>query len=68
MGGCGPGRLGDGHYEAFAKRFAERVVVTGPEDLDALAGDYARRLERYCLMAPYQWFNFYDYWADEVGK
>ncbi len=60
-------RVGDGRYEAFAERFAERVVVAGPEDLDALAGDYARRLERYCLMAPYQWFNFYDYWLDEVG-
>ena len=60
-------RVGDGRYEAFAERFAEKVVVAGPEDLDALAGDYARRLERYCLMAPYQWFNFYDYWADEAA-
>jgi len=25
---------------------------------------YARCLERYCLMAPYQWFNFFDYWGD----
>jgi predicted LPLAT superfamily acyltransferase len=40
-------------------------VVSGPDDLDALAADYARRLERYCIMAPYQWFNFYDYWSDE---
>ena len=61
-------RVGDGRYEAFAEGFAERVVVSGPEDLDSLAGDYARRLERYCLMAPYQWFNFYDYWSDEVSK
>jgi hypothetical protein len=43
-------------------------VATEPEDLDALAGDYARRLERYCLRAPYQWFNFYDYWSDEGGR
>jgi predicted LPLAT superfamily acyltransferase len=61
-------RVGDGRYEAFAERFAERVVVAGSEDLNALASDYARRLERYCLMAPYQWFNFYDYWADEAGQ
>jgi predicted LPLAT superfamily acyltransferase len=58
-------RAGDGRYEAFAERVAERIVVSGPDDLDALAGDYARRLERYCLRAPYQWFNFYDYWSDE---
>src|SRR5262245_5064389 len=60
-------RTGEGRYDAFAERFAERVVVSGPEDLDALAGDYARRLERYCLRAPYQWFNFYDYWPGDVG-
>jgi predicted LPLAT superfamily acyltransferase len=60
-------RMGDGRYEAFAERFAEKVIVHGPEDLDALAGDYAQRLERYCLMAPYQWFNFYDYWSDDPG-
>jgi predicted LPLAT superfamily acyltransferase len=25
--------------------------------------DYANRLQHYCLMAPLQWFNFYDFWA-----
>jgi predicted LPLAT superfamily acyltransferase len=58
-------RAGDGRYEAFAERVAERVAVSGPDDLDELAEDYVRRLERYCMMAPYQWFNFYDYWSDE---
>jgi predicted LPLAT superfamily acyltransferase len=24
---------------------------------------YAARLEHFCLMAPLQWFNFYDFWA-----
>jgi predicted LPLAT superfamily acyltransferase len=23
---------------------------------------YAARLEHYCRLAPYNWFNFYDYW------
>jgi predicted LPLAT superfamily acyltransferase len=58
-------RMGDGRYDAFAEPFADNVVVEGPEDLDALVADYARRLERFCLMAPYQWFNFYDYWSDD---
>jgi predicted LPLAT superfamily acyltransferase len=57
--------MGDGRYDAFAEPFADNVVVEGPEDLDALVADYARRLERFCLMAPYQWFNFYDYWSDD---
>ncbi len=25
---------------------------------------YAGRLEHYCREAPYNWFNFYDFWAD----
>jgi predicted LPLAT superfamily acyltransferase len=24
---------------------------------------YAERLEHFCRMAPYNWFNFYDFWA-----
>ena len=24
---------------------------------------YARRLESYCLQYPYNWFNFFDFWA-----
>ena len=23
---------------------------------------YVERLEHYCRLAPYHWFNFYDYW------
>ena len=46
-------RTGPARYRVFAERFADQAVVSGPEDLDALAADFARRLERYCLMAPY---------------
>jgi len=24
---------------------------------------YVERLEHYCRLAPYNWFNFYDYWV-----
>ena len=33
---------------------------------EPFAGDvahYAARLEHYCRLAPYNWFNFYDFWA-----
>ncbi len=30
--------------------------------LAQLVADYAARLEYYCLQAPLQWFNFYDFW------
>jgi predicted LPLAT superfamily acyltransferase len=31
---------------------------------DALASSYVEHLERLCLRAPRQWFNFYDFWAE----
>jgi predicted LPLAT superfamily acyltransferase len=26
---------------------------------------YVAKLENYCALAPYNWFNFFDFWADE---
>jgi predicted LPLAT superfamily acyltransferase len=26
---------------------------------------YVAKLESYCALAPYNWFNFFDFWADE---
>jgi predicted LPLAT superfamily acyltransferase len=37
---------------------SERAAV-----LDAAITKYVERLEHYCRTAPYNWFNFYDYWA-----
>ena len=54
-------------YRIHFERFAERVVLPRGERearLQELAQRYARRLEAYCLRAPYQWFNFYDYWEE----
>jgi predicted LPLAT superfamily acyltransferase len=28
---------------------------------------YAGRLEHYCLRAPHQWFNFYDFWENTTA-
>jgi predicted LPLAT superfamily acyltransferase len=28
---------------------------------------YARRIEHYCRLAPFNWFNFYDFWADTTA-
>lgn len=32
--------------------------------MQQLTQDFATRLERYCLQAPLQWFNFYDFWQE----
>ncbi len=34
--------------------------------LQALVQDYAAALEQLVVAAPYQWFNFYDYWARDA--
>ena len=34
--------------------------------IDAAIALYVARLERLCLEAPYNWFNFYDFWADST--
>lgn len=33
----------------------------------AAMSDYVRRLEALCREAPYNWFNFYDYWHEEAA-
>ncbi len=62
-------RVGPAAYEVFAEPFADRVVLPRAERgarLRELVEAYARRLETYCVKAPYQWFNFYDFWGDEA--
>ncbi len=54
-----------GGYRIHLEPFAERIELPRAERarrLEELAQRYARRLEQYCLRAPYQWFNFYSYW------
>ncbi|MGH7279493.1 MAG: lipid A biosynthesis acyltransferase [Candidatus Rokuibacteriota bacterium] len=61
-------RRSRGRYDVFAEPLVERVVLPPAEHarrLDELVAAYARRLEWYCLQAPYQWFNFFDFWDDE---
>jgi predicted LPLAT superfamily acyltransferase len=52
-------------YCIHLERFEQRVVLPRAQRearLRELVQRYARRLESYCLRAPYQWFNFYSYW------
>jgi predicted LPLAT superfamily acyltransferase len=46
---------GGNRYEIHIERFAEPTV-------EASLRRYAERLEHYCRLAPYNWFNFYDFW------
>ena len=52
-------------YRVFIEPFADPLVLPRAERRDALERaitQYARRLEERCLLAPTQWFNFFDFW------
>jgi predicted LPLAT superfamily acyltransferase len=55
----------DQHYEVHFELLREsfRLPRVGREQaLKEVIADYAARLQYHCLRAPYQWFNFYDFW------
>jgi predicted LPLAT superfamily acyltransferase len=52
-------------YRIHFEHFAERIDLPRQSRDQALASwsqRYADRLAHYCLLAPLQWFNFYDFW------
>ncbi|QGZ57012.1 glycosyltransferase family 2 protein [Paraburkholderia acidiphila] len=57
-------------YRLYFEPFAERIDLPRrgrAEHIAAWAQRFASRLEHYCRKAPYQWFNFYDFWARPSG-
>jgi len=56
-------------YHIYFEPFAERITLPRRERQERLQGylqQYAQRLEAHCLKAPYQWFNFYDFWRQDA--
>lgn len=55
-------------YRVYFEHFEDRIILpreTRKEALAALAAKFASRLECYVHHAPFQWFNFFDYWAPD---
>lgn len=50
----------DVYFETFDSAASGKPARERHETL--LVQRYADRLEYYCRLAPYNWFNFYDYW------
>jgi predicted LPLAT superfamily acyltransferase len=64
-------RTGRGRYAMFTEKLTDGVRRPRRErekGATELLTAYAGRLEHYCTEYPYQWFNFYDYWGDEVSR
>jgi predicted LPLAT superfamily acyltransferase len=54
------------HYTEHFELFAEEISLSRASrqaEIEQWVTRYAARLEHYCRMAPYNWFNFFDYWA-----
>lgn len=61
------GNVYEEHFELLADeiRFSTR---RGEAEIAHWATRYAQRLEHYCRLAPYNWFNFFDYWGDDAAQ
>ncbi len=60
--------LGGNRYQVHFEPLAERIVLDRrqrQEQLGVWVQRYADRLEHYTRLAPYNWFNFYDYWRED---
>lgn len=57
---------GGNRYELLFENFSDAVDIPRPQRAQALAQlirRYAARLEAVARSAPYNWFNFYDFWS-----
>jgi predicted LPLAT superfamily acyltransferase len=60
-------RTGALRYRVRFAPFADRLVLaraSRAEDLRRHVGRYAARLEEACRADPFNWFNFFPFWAD----
>jgi predicted LPLAT superfamily acyltransferase len=59
-------RVGEGHVVRF-ETIGERIALPRArraQALQACATDFATRLEALLRRAPYEWFNFFDFWGE----
>ena len=59
---------GGNRYDLHFETLAEAAVLpraNRSQLIEQWIRTYASRLEHFCLEAPYNWFNFYDFWVDD---
>jgi len=57
---------GGNRYEIHFEHLAD-FSQPGGQSVEQTIDRYVGRLEHYCKQAPYNWFNFYDFW-NEFGE
>jgi predicted LPLAT superfamily acyltransferase len=58
---------GGARYDLYCEPFADSIDLprkSREQALQATVQRFAERLEAYVHEAPYNWFNFYDFWGD----
>jgi predicted LPLAT superfamily acyltransferase len=60
------GKRYDLHFEMVAERL-EIDRARRRQQLRAVAQDFANRLATLIRVAPYNWFNFYDFWNEPAS-
>jgi predicted LPLAT superfamily acyltransferase len=62
---------GGNRYDLHFEPFAERLAIERSRRAEALAQilqKFADRLAHYARLAPYNWFNFYDFWHQDNAR
>lgn len=57
---------GGNRYDLVFESFSEGLAIPRPQRAQAIASlirRYVARLEHHARQAPYNWFNFYDFWT-----
>lgn len=60
--------MGGNRYDVYFEYLIDHISEEdrlSRDDVQRLTQRYAERLEHYTRMAPYNWFNFYDFWGDD---
>ena len=59
---------GGNRYEIHFEHFSDRITLdreTRAGGIHSWTQRYVDRLEHYCRVAPYNWFNFYEFWPGQ---
>lgn len=60
-----------GRYRTYIEKFSDPIKVNRKErkaHFQTMATRFAERLEFYCKKAPYQWYNFFNFWQKATDK
>lgn len=59
---------GGNRYDIYFEKLADQIPLNGKDDKQSKQEwmqRYADRLEQYSREAPFNWFNFFDYWEEQ---